>query len=158
MNVNFLEWDGLIRLCFGRKNKTLGAIFRQPSTLALMHNNYQLCQALAASGVGGSGAKTAAAPMPGTATGPAGISAAMDMDEDVNMSDEEGQDDDMDVDGDEVAGKQQVANTLLFLSCSLHTLFWLGAPRNQPCGAHEQSATDGLPASQHTEPFQTGHS
>lgn len=26
--VNFLEWDGLVRLCFGRKNKTLGAIFR----------------------------------------------------------------------------------------------------------------------------------
>ncbi|KAJ1481051.1 S-adenosyl-L-methionine-dependent methyltransferase [Baffinella frigidus] len=27
--INFVEWDGLVRLCFGRKNKTLGAIFRQ---------------------------------------------------------------------------------------------------------------------------------
>lgn len=26
--INFLEWDGLVRLCFGRKNKTLGAVFR----------------------------------------------------------------------------------------------------------------------------------
>ena len=34
--VNFREWDGLMRLCFGRKNKTLRAIFRQSSTLALL--------------------------------------------------------------------------------------------------------------------------
>ena len=26
--INFLEWDGIVRLAFGRKNKTLGAIFR----------------------------------------------------------------------------------------------------------------------------------
>ncbi len=26
--INFMEWDGLVKLCFGRKNKTLGAIFR----------------------------------------------------------------------------------------------------------------------------------
>lgn len=34
--VNFREWDGLIRICFGRKNKTLGAIFHQSSTLAML--------------------------------------------------------------------------------------------------------------------------
>ena len=33
--VNFLEWDGLVRLCFNRKNKTLGAIFRTKSTLRI---------------------------------------------------------------------------------------------------------------------------
>jgi 18S rRNA (adenine1779-N6/adenine1780-N6)-dimethyltransferase len=44
--VNFLEWDGLVRLCFGRKNKTLSAIFRQGSTLALMEQNYELAKAL----------------------------------------------------------------------------------------------------------------
>ena len=44
--VNFLEWDGLVRLCFGRKNKTLGAIFRQSNTLQLLERNYKLCQAL----------------------------------------------------------------------------------------------------------------
>ena len=38
--VNFLEWDGLVRLCFGRKNKTLGAIFRQNHTLQLLERNH----------------------------------------------------------------------------------------------------------------------
>ncbi|GLJ16926.1 hypothetical protein SUGI_0292290 [Cryptomeria japonica] len=31
--LNLGEWDGLTRLCFVRKNKTLGAIFRQKSTV-----------------------------------------------------------------------------------------------------------------------------
>ena len=31
--VNFKEWDGLVRLCFGRKNKTLGGIFRTKTVL-----------------------------------------------------------------------------------------------------------------------------
>ncbi len=34
--LNYLEWDGLIRLCFGRKNKTLGAIFRQKEVLSFL--------------------------------------------------------------------------------------------------------------------------
>ena len=46
--VNFLEWDGLVRLCFGRKNKTLGAIFRQSNTLQLLERNFKLYQALSA--------------------------------------------------------------------------------------------------------------
>ncbi|CAN4110968.1 unnamed protein product [Withania somnifera] len=29
--VNFKEWDGLVRICFNRKNKTIGSIFRQKS-------------------------------------------------------------------------------------------------------------------------------
>lgn len=37
--VNLREWDGLVRLCFGRKNKTLGAVFRQNSTLDLLAHN-----------------------------------------------------------------------------------------------------------------------
>lgn len=37
--INLREWDGLVRLCFGRKNKTLGAIFRQNSTLQLLAHN-----------------------------------------------------------------------------------------------------------------------
>ncbi len=45
--VNFLEWDGLVRVCFGRKNKTLGAIFRQNHTLQLLEGNYKTYQALA---------------------------------------------------------------------------------------------------------------
>eukprot|EP00197_Chlamydomonas_leiostraca_P015316 CAMPEP_0202861416 /NCGR_PEP_ID=MMETSP1391-20130828/2823_1 /ASSEMBLY_ACC=CAM_ASM_000867 /TAXON_ID=1034604 /ORGANISM="Chlamydomonas leiostraca, Strain SAG 11-49" /LENGTH=303 /DNA_ID=CAMNT_0049540805 /DNA_START=21 /DNA_END=929 /DNA_ORIENTATION=- len=48
--INFREWDGLVRLCFGRKNKTLGAIFRQGSTLAALEQNYKTAAALAAAG------------------------------------------------------------------------------------------------------------
>ncbi|KAK9908967.1 hypothetical protein WJX75_005302 [Coccomyxa subellipsoidea] len=52
--VNFREWDGLVRVCFGRKNKTLGAIFRQSSTLALLEANYELRKALAIDTAAGS--------------------------------------------------------------------------------------------------------
>lgn len=44
--VNFKEWDGLVRLCFSRKNKTLGSIFRQKRVLQLLESNYKLVQAL----------------------------------------------------------------------------------------------------------------
>lgn len=44
--INFKEWDGLIRLCFNRKNKTLGSIFRQKAVLALIEKNYKTFQAL----------------------------------------------------------------------------------------------------------------
>jgi 18S rRNA (adenine1779-N6/adenine1780-N6)-dimethyltransferase len=40
-NINFVEWDGLLRICFSRKNKTLGAIFKQKSILELLYNNYK---------------------------------------------------------------------------------------------------------------------
>jgi len=39
--INFLEWDGLIRLCFSRRNKTLGAIFRQDNVITLLEQNYK---------------------------------------------------------------------------------------------------------------------
>jgi 18S rRNA (adenine1779-N6/adenine1780-N6)-dimethyltransferase len=96
-DVNFREWDGLLRLCFGcvgacmpvcgvclcaaarggatsplthacchvtrsRKNKTLGGIFRQKATLALLEGNYRTWKALqlgteraGGGGAGGSG-------------------------------------------------------------------------------------------------------
>eukprot|EP01103_Thecamoeba_quadrilineata_P019997 TRINITY_DN8371_c0_g1_i1.p1 TRINITY_DN8371_c0_g1~~TRINITY_DN8371_c0_g1_i1.p1 ORF type:complete len:309 (-),score=41.41 TRINITY_DN8371_c0_g1_i1:149-1054(-) len=38
--LNFLEWDGLVRLCFTRKNKTLGAIFRKNQVVQLLSDNY----------------------------------------------------------------------------------------------------------------------
>jgi 18S rRNA (adenine1779-N6/adenine1780-N6)-dimethyltransferase len=37
-NIDFTEWDGLLRICFSRKNKTLAAIFKQKSTLELLIN------------------------------------------------------------------------------------------------------------------------
>ncbi|MQL78661.1 hypothetical protein Taro_011091 [Colocasia esculenta] len=44
--VSFKEWDGLVRLCFNRKNKTLGSIFRQKTVLSLLEKNYKTLQAL----------------------------------------------------------------------------------------------------------------
>ena len=47
--VNFKEWDGLVRMCFTRKNKTLGAIFKQKRVLSILEKNYKTLQALQAS-------------------------------------------------------------------------------------------------------------
>mmetsp|Transcript_6338 Transcript_6338/g.16452 ORF Transcript_6338/g.16452 Transcript_6338/m.16452 type:complete len:386 (+) Transcript_6338:125-1282(+) len=44
--VNFTEWDGLVRLCFSRKNRTLGAIFKTNAVLDLLVRNAKLVQAL----------------------------------------------------------------------------------------------------------------
>ena len=35
------EWDGLMHLCFSRKNKTLSAIFKQKNVLELFESNYK---------------------------------------------------------------------------------------------------------------------
>eukprot|EP01096_Ripella_sp_DP13-Kostka_P000121 TRINITY_DN1017_c0_g1_i1.p1 TRINITY_DN1017_c0_g1~~TRINITY_DN1017_c0_g1_i1.p1 ORF type:complete len:346 (+),score=128.25 TRINITY_DN1017_c0_g1_i1:61-1038(+) len=39
--VNFLEWDGLVRLCFSRKNKKLASIFKQTNVLEMLEQNYK---------------------------------------------------------------------------------------------------------------------
>ncbi|XP_073288040.1 ribosomal RNA small subunit methyltransferase-like [Primulina huaijiensis] len=44
--VNFKEWDGLVRICFNRKNKTLGSLFRQKTVLSILEKNYKTLQAL----------------------------------------------------------------------------------------------------------------
>jgi len=44
--VNFKEWDGLVRLCFGRKNKTLGGIFRTKTVMELIETNFKTYRAL----------------------------------------------------------------------------------------------------------------
>ncbi|XP_035231153.1 probable dimethyladenosine transferase [Stegodyphus dumicola] len=38
--VNFKEWDGLLRVLFVRKNKTISAAFKQTSVLEMMEKNY----------------------------------------------------------------------------------------------------------------------
>lgn len=40
--INFSEWDGLTRIGFLRKNKTLGAAFKQTSVLTTLESNYKL--------------------------------------------------------------------------------------------------------------------
>jgi len=39
--VDFTEWDGLVRLCFNRKNKTLGALFKPKTTVEMLEKNYK---------------------------------------------------------------------------------------------------------------------
>ncbi|XP_040565484.1 dimethyladenosine transferase [Lepeophtheirus salmonis] len=39
--INFKEWDGLTRICFVRKNKTLGAAFSQTPVLLTLDKNYR---------------------------------------------------------------------------------------------------------------------
>lgn len=38
--INFMEWDGLVRICFSRKNKTLRAIFNNKTVIAMIDKNY----------------------------------------------------------------------------------------------------------------------
>lgn len=40
--INFTEWDGLTRIAFLRKNKTLAAAFKQSSVLQTLDSNYKL--------------------------------------------------------------------------------------------------------------------
>lgn len=46
-DVNFKEWDGMLRICFNRKNKSLSATFHQTGVLELLKKNYQAYCALA---------------------------------------------------------------------------------------------------------------
>lgn len=39
-DVNFKEWDGMLRICFNRKNKSLSATFTQTAVLELLKKNY----------------------------------------------------------------------------------------------------------------------
>ena len=39
--INFLEWDGMLRICFSRKNKTLGALFKQKKIFDMIYQNYK---------------------------------------------------------------------------------------------------------------------
>lgn len=43
--INFIEWDGLVRLCFLRKNKTLSSIFRIKHVVQMLHDNFKAFQA-----------------------------------------------------------------------------------------------------------------
>lgn len=41
-SVNFQEWDGLVRIAFLRKNKTLSAVFKTSKILELIEKNYKI--------------------------------------------------------------------------------------------------------------------
>lgn len=40
--INFTEWDGLTRIAFLRKNKTLAAAFKQTAVISTLEKNYRL--------------------------------------------------------------------------------------------------------------------
>jgi len=40
--INFQEWDGLVRIAFLRKNKTLAAVFKLSKIVALLEKNYRV--------------------------------------------------------------------------------------------------------------------
>ncbi|XP_050237501.1 ribosomal RNA small subunit methyltransferase [Mercurialis annua] len=103
--VNPKEWDGFIRICFIRKNKTLGAIFRIKNVLSLLEKNYKTLQALQSS-QNGSLAGAEAADMD--------ISALGDYKEDQSMDLDDGMDDEMDVeDGDADSGVSEFKEKVL---------------------------------------------
>lgn len=41
-----MKWDGFLRICLNRKNKTLGSLFRQKNVLSMLEKNYKTVQAL----------------------------------------------------------------------------------------------------------------
>lgn len=40
--INFIEWDGLVRICFNRKNKTIGACFKTKPVIDMLEKNYKV--------------------------------------------------------------------------------------------------------------------
>ncbi|PSS00215.1 Ribosomal RNA small subunit methyltransferase [Actinidia chinensis var. chinensis] len=92
-SVNFKEWDGLVRICFNRKNKTLGSIFRQKSVLSILEKNYKTLLALQFSQKGSSENKEMAL----------NVSALGDTGEDLSM---EIDDDEMEVEDVETRGSE----------------------------------------------------
>merc|ERR1711862_936168 len=44
--INFTEWDGMIRLLFNRKNKTLRSVLKTKSTLKMLDENIRTQRAL----------------------------------------------------------------------------------------------------------------
>ncbi|KAI9081376.1 hypothetical protein K1719_036639 [Acacia pycnantha] len=88
IEVKQKEWDGFLRICFNRKNKTLGSIFRQKNVISLLEKNYKTVQALKLS-QGGSAEETEAK-MDLPCFGDSFADQGMDIDDDDEMDAEEG--------------------------------------------------------------------
>ncbi|XP_022866604.1 ribosomal RNA small subunit methyltransferase-like [Olea europaea var. sylvestris] len=86
-SVNIKEWDGLVRICFNQKNKTLGSIFRQKTTLSILAKNHKTLQALQLSHEGLDDTEMAMC-----------ITALGDILGDLSMDSDEGKDEDMEID------------------------------------------------------------
>jgi len=60
LEVDFREWDGLMRICFGRKRKTLRSSFCTAHTLRMLEENYRTWCALTGAAPAGEGIKVLA--------------------------------------------------------------------------------------------------
>lgn len=45
-DINYIEWDGLLRTCFSRKNKTIAAVFKNKAIIKLLFENYKMFKRL----------------------------------------------------------------------------------------------------------------
>lgn len=104
--INFVEWDGMVRLCFNRKNKTLGAIFRHKPVLKLLDENMRTHRAL-------HGGAAAAAEPGAVAAGPVNPFAAILNSAAPADEDEEDGDDDMQAEPTSAAGVKVTLNAAL---------------------------------------------
>lgn len=93
--VSFKEWDGLVRLCFTRKNKTLGAIFKQKSVISLLEKNYKILQALR---------DHPPQSMEEGKLSSEDVEHFTNMDEDLKMEIDSGKDDEMEMEDDDAVG------------------------------------------------------
>jgi len=69
--INFMEWDGLVRLLFNRKHKTLHALLCTKAVLKMLETNYKTFKSLEAKGPSVMGPREAlqAEPAPSSAVG-----------------------------------------------------------------------------------------
>ena len=67
--INYVEWDGLFRICFIKKNKTLGSIFKNKSVLKMLLHNYETYQNISQEETKDNGNNTVGAAFLGNANG-----------------------------------------------------------------------------------------
>ncbi|KAF4351584.1 ribosomal RNA small subunit methyltransferase [Cannabis sativa] len=105
IEVKQKEWDGFLRICFNRKNKTLGSIFRQKSVINLLEKNYKTVQALKLSGQSSSMEETGDH-IDFSKLGEANEDLSMDLDDDVDDDEDfDGADEEMEVEDGNVGGE-----------------------------------------------------
>ncbi|CAN8285866.1 unnamed protein product [Cochlearia groenlandica] len=107
--VNKKEWDGFLRVCFIRKNKTLGSIFRQKSVVSMLEKNFKTLQAVLAS-LNNNGSAGEAAGL-----NTAAMDLSMGLEDDDNEMDDDNDDEDMEMDeggGEASEFKEKVMNVL----------------------------------------------
>jgi len=94
--VSFKEWDGLVRICFNRKNRTLGSLFKTKRVLELLEKNYKTMQSLQLTRDADMGEQKMSAD---------DVALLANMVEDLNMeTGDEKEDDEMEMDDADMAG------------------------------------------------------